>query len=339
MNIYDHIASNNRRTWLLIFLFPLMISLLVVAACVIAMFIINDPQFAIDGLGIWKSFLYNHQNLLSTTNQLFFWGGVGYASMALPVVFAIALGWMGISYLFGDKMMLGFAGAEPLKQADNPQVYRAVENVAIAAGLPMPKVYVIDDVSMNAFATGRSPKSASIALTKGIIARLEPLELEGVIAHEMAHIGNRDMRLNMLIITGLSIFAFAAELLRIRLFTTGGGRKQNQAQILIFAIIIALLIFNALVAPIIRLAISRTREYAADATGALITRNPLALASALRKITTDSRVEVLDKQPAMATACIADPKEHTPLALNGLTSTHPSTEKRIKRLMEMSGQE
>lgn len=105
-------------------------------------------------------------------------------------------------------MMLSFAHALPLQKQENPQVYRLVENVAIAAGLPMPKVYIVDDESLNAFATGRDPKHASIALTTGIIAKLEPLELEGVIAHEMAHIGNRDIRLNMMIITGSACLPF-----------------------------------------------------------------------------------------------------------------------------------
>lgn len=144
-------------------------------------------------------------------------------------------------------MMLSFAHALPLQKQENPQVYRLVENVAIAAGLPMPKVYIVDDESLNAFATGRDPKHASIALTTGIIAKLEPLELEGVIAHEMAHIGNRDIRLNMMIITGLSVFAFLAEMIgRSLRYSTSSSKDSGKFKILLLAIMLALLVFNFL---------------------------------------------------------------------------------------------
>lgn len=340
MTVYDHIAENNRKTWFLVLLFPTSLSLLMIGFCIAAMYAIGDPIFAIEGIKTVAHYTGYYPTL--SDQSVYFWGGLSYALLALPVVFGIALLWMGISYLLGDKMMLAFAGAKPITQKDNPKIYRMVENVSIAAGLPMPKVYIVDDESLNAFATGRDPKHASVALTKGIIAKLEPLELEAVIAHEMAHVGNRDIRLNMLIITGLSIFAFAADFLRIALRGTSSAtvrssnnKKGGQAQVLLLFIIAALLVFNFLVAPIIRFAVSRTREYAADATGALITRNPEALASALEKISQDSRVEILDKTPTMATACIANPKHSEKMEFTSPYSTHPPIKSRIDRLRKM----
>lgn len=334
LTVYDHIAANNLKTWLLIALFPLSLALLVWLACYAALYAIGDPEFTREGLGLLLKVWPGAVNY-TTENNFILMSSFGFLGAALVPIFAIGLGWMAISYFFGDKMMLGFANAQPLKREDNPQIYRHVENVAIMAGLPMPKVYVIEDESMNAFATGRNPDNASVALTSGIIKRLTPLELEAVIAHEMGHIGNRDIRLNLLIITGLSIFGFLADMLRLSMYRQRGGNSKNgQAQLLIFFIVIALIIFNFAVAPLIRLAISRTREYAADATGALITRDPQQLALALAKIAQDSRVEVLDSSPRMAIATIAEPN-----SLNELTSTHPSIESRIERLMSMSGKE
>lgn len=205
--VYDHIAANNRKTWLLLLLFPTVLSLLTILATVLAFYAMGDLRFAAHFVTPHQEFLLSH-NIAITAGNVYWLAGGFFIASYLPFVFGTAITWMLISYFFGDTMMLSFAHALPLQKQENPQVYRLVENVAIAAGLPMPKVYIVDDESLNAFATGRDPKHASIALTTGIIAKLEPLELEGVIAHEMAHIGNRDIRLNMMIITGLSVFAF-----------------------------------------------------------------------------------------------------------------------------------
>ena len=307
ITVYDHIQRNNLKVFFLVLMFP--VSLGVILFGLIHLMFMGDPE----GLEYGLDFFYS-----------------GY-----PIVLGVCLLWMLIAYQFGDKMMLGFAGAKLLK--DNPvntRVFRSVENVALAAGLPIPQVYIIEDESLNAFATGRTPKTASVALTRGIINALEPLELEAVIAHEMGHIGNRDIRLHMMIITGLGAFALLGEFL-FRTRVRNGG-KDGKA--LIFAIILALMIFNWIVAPIIRLAISRANEYKADATAALITRNPLMLASALKKISKDARVEALDKSPQMGMACIFDPllDENKSFSLSGLSSTHPPVELRIKQLQKMA---
>lgn len=334
--VYDHIAANNCKTWLLLLLFPTVLSLLTILATVLAFYAMGDLRFAAHFVTPHQEFLLSH-NIAITAGNVYWLAGGFFIASYLPFVFGTAITWMLISYFFGDTMMLSFAHALPLQKQENPQVYRLVENVAIAAGLPMPKVYIVDDESLNAFATGRDPKHASIALTTGIIAKLEPLELEGVIAHEMAHIGNRDIRLNMMIITGLSVFAFLAEMIgRSLRYSTSSSKDSGKFKILLLAIMLALLVFNFFVAPIIQMAISRAREYAADATGALITRNPQALASALQKISADARVEILDGKKTMSTACIADPREPK-AAFQSMLATHPPIRIRIKRLMEMGG--
>lgn len=307
---YDHIRSNNIKTLLLILAFPATLAVILYGILYLA--VMNDPES------------------VRVANDMFL-------NVGTPLI-AIAFVWTGISYWFGDKMMLGFAGAHLApNDKENKKVYRAVENIALAAGLPTPKVYIIDDDSLNAFATGHSPQSASVALTRGIINKLEPLELEAVIAHEMAHIGNRDIRLNLIIITGLGVSAMLAELIFRVAARSRGGKNEGQAKAVLFLIGLALLIFTFIVAPLIRLAISRTREYSADATAVLLTRNPEALARALEKISVDPRVESVDKSPNMAQAFIYDPTDVKNAFLN-LGSTHPSVEDRIKRLREMGGQ-
>ena len=336
LTIYDHIASNNRKTFMLLLLFPVSLCIIVTIALTIAFNIIGDTQFIYEFLYPYANIIQDY-NIEVTETNIYFLTAVAYVLNVAPYILGAGIIWLTISWFLGDKMMLWGANAKPLELKDNPQIYRMVENVAISAGLPRPNLYIIQDDSLNAFATGRNPQHASITLTTGIISKLEPLELEGVIAHEMAHIGNRDIRLNMLIITGLSIFGFLADALRLRMHYVTGDKDRSKLVIVYMAIFIALSLFNFIIAPLIQLAISRSREYSADATGALITRNPKALASALHKISTDTRVEVLDKQKNISTACIADPREKQ-FAFTSAFSTHPPIEKRIARLLQMSGE-
>ena len=303
--VYDHIRSNNIKTTLLVITFPLIFIALIF-------------------LFTWMVVPLN--DAIQTT-----------INVAIPTFIACMV-WLGISWAVGDLMMLHSAHAHEIFDTDMQyrEIFRSVENVAIAAGLPRPRVYIIDDNSMNAFATGRSPRDASIALTRGIIKRLDKLELEGVIAHEMAHIGNRDIRLDMLLITGVGVTVFAADMI-LRLAIMGGNsndNKNNGAAVLLM-VWLAFMVFNWIITPVLRMAISRSREYAADATGAQITHNPMALANALRKITTDSRVECLDKVKSMAAVCIAYPGGPREFA-SSLMATHPPVEKRIERLESMA---
>lgn len=305
--VYDHIRSNNIKTAVLVALFPcIFIALIFLFTWIVA---------PID-------------TAVSTT-----------ISVAIPTFIACAA-WMLISWAFGDSMMLNAAHAREIdnQSAENRAIYRRVENVAIAAGLPTPRVYIIEDNSMNAFATGRSPRDASIALTRGIINRLTPLELDGVIAHEMAHIGNRDIRLDMLLITGVGVTVFAADLIgRSMMYAPRGdsdGDGKNNSAAILMMVWLAFMVFNFLITPLLRMAVSRNREYAADATGAHITRNPMALADALRKITTDAHVKCMDKNKSMAAVCIANPSGPREFA-SSLMATHPPVEKRIARLESM----
>lgn len=310
--IYDQISQNNLKTWALILLFPFLLGGLLLG--ILSLVFINDP---------------NRATLI-----------VGFGRDIILPIMGIAFIWTLISYWMGDKMMLGFAGATPLteKDKDYRRVYHAVENVALAAGLPTPKVYIIDDDSLNAFATGHSPQTASIALTTGIIHKLKPLELDGVIAHEMGHIGNRDIRLNMIIITGIGVCALLADiLLRMTYMSRSNSKDSGQAKVLLLLLGFALMAFSFLIAPLIHMALSRTREYAADATAAYITRNPAALATALKKISEDARVEALDDSPNMATACIYDPTDMTKASFLKLGGTHPPISARIARLNQMAG--
>ncbi|HIU65482.1 MAG TPA: M48 family metallopeptidase [Candidatus Enterousia avicola] len=302
--VYDHIKSNNIKTFLLVLLFPLIFIALIF-------------------LFTW--FVVPAEQALQTT-----------IGVAIPTFIACIV-WLLISWAFGDSMMLNSAHAHEIYDSDpkNREIFRSVENVAIAAGLPCPRVYIIDDDSMNAFATGRSPKDASVALTRGIIKKLDKLELEGVIAHEMAHIGNRDIRLDMMLITGVGVTVFAADIIfRLALSSDKSSDNKNNSAAILMMVWLAFMVFNWIITPLLRMAVSRNREYAADATGAQITRNPRALASALRKITTDSRVECLDKVKSMAAVCIANPSGPREF-VSSLMATHPPVEKRIERLESM----
>lgn len=313
--VYDHIAQNTRRTVLLVLAFPIVFAVLTWLVFFVIFLLMggaSDPEI--------------QQSVAGMSSLLLF---------LLPICWAGALVWMFISWLCGDKMLLNGAGAVRVTEKDNPEIYRLVENLCMSRGLPVPQIYIIDDDSLNAFATGRDPKHASIALTKGIIKKLERVELEGVIAHELSHVENRDIRLMLLTVAGISFFTFAGEIcLRSSLRNRRGKDNGN----LIFLVLgLIFMVYGYLLAPLLRLAVSRQREYQADASAALMTRHPKALASALRKISQDSRVEVLDAHASMAAMCIANPlkKEQLFSWISGLTATHPPIEKRIAALEDM----
>ncbi|MBI5399505.1 M48 family metallopeptidase [Candidatus Saganbacteria bacterium] len=247
------------------------------------------------------------------------------------------------SYYFSDKMVLAISGAKEIQKSDNPQLYNIVDNLCIAAGLPSPKVYIIDDSAPNAFATGRDPRHAVVAVTTGLLDKLEKSELEGVIAHELSHIGNYDIRL----MTIVAIMAGTVVLLSDFFFRWtwwGGGRDRNeregggQIRLILFAVAMLLAILAPLIAQVIKLAISRKREFLADANGVLLTRYPEGLARALEKISADREpLEVANK--ATAHMYIVNPlKGHEGSSRNwfaGLFLTHPPVEERIAKLRAM----
>lgn len=243
-----------------------------------------------------------------------------------------------ISYYFSDQITLTMSGAKQIDLKTQQQLYQIVENLTITAGLPMPRVYIIEDTAMNAFATGRNPKNAVVCATTGLLSRLNKTELEGVLAHELSHIGNYDIRFMTLVVVLVGIITLLADwMLRASLFG-GGDDNDNKNPVFMIAGLI-LLIISPLIAMLIQLAVSRKREFLADASGALLTRYPEGLASALEKISADHEpLETANK--ATAHLFIVNPLNNqsndSRSWLASLFNTHPPIEERIKRLREMN---
>jgi heat shock protein HtpX len=297
MTLYTHKAANIRKTVFLMFIF--------------LVFVI--------GVGWLFSYALDSQIIL-------------YIAIVFSVITAFS------SYWWSDKMVTKIARAQEVKFKDNPELYRIVENLAITAGLPKPKIYLIQETQPNAFATGRDPKHAVIAVTSGILEKLNRSELEGVLSHELSHIGNRDMLLMTIAVVLAGTIALASDIfIRMRLF--GGGRRKSnnsQAQAIILGISLAAAILAPIAAAMIKMAISRKREYLADATGALITRYPEGLASALEKISADNN-PMRSAKNATAHLYISNPfrGKQRKRWLNKLFSTHPPIEDRIAKLRGM----
>jgi heat shock protein HtpX len=237
------------------------------------------------------------------------------------------------SYWYSDKLVLSMSKARLVEFEDNKELYRLVENLCITAGLPLPKIYIIDDSAPNAFATGRDPQHAVIAVTSGILQKLDRSELEGVIAHELSHIGNRDILLATVVVVLVGVVALLADYFKHMLFWGGGRDNDNKGgnlYIMILAILLSIL--APLFAMLIQLAISRKREFLADADGALLTRYPEGLASALEKISSDQEpLEVANR--ATAHLYIASPFKGN--KVSKLFMTHPPIEERVAVLRGM----
>jgi len=255
--------------------------------------------------------------------------------------------WITIALAFGKHMILAFSGANPIEKRDNPELFRTVENLAIRTGIPTPNIYIIEDESMNAFATGFSPTDSAVAITTGLLKKLDKNELEAVMAHEFGHILHRDIRIMLIAVTMVGIIQLLAEVIlrvvfqNIRAFSNG-DEKKDSGQIIFVMIAAAVVIWliSFLGAIFVQMGISRKRELMADAQSANLTRNPTALISALQKISTDARVEILDGKRSIAAMCIADPLETKSSffdSLSGLFSSHPPVQERIEALQGMSG--
>jgi heat shock protein HtpX len=264
--------------------------------------------------------------------------GMIYGSLYIGLIIAglIALVYTLIGFFSGDKIVLGTSGAKEVTKKQYPHLFHTVEGLALAAGVPTPKSYVIDDSALNAFATGRDPKHSSITVTTGLLKTLNRQELEGVIAHEMSHIKNYDVRFMMLIAVLIGLITLLSDFM-FRSFIWGPkGRKRKdmgKATIVIFAIAIVLAILSPIIGQIVKFAISRKREYMADANGALLTRYPPGLAGALRKISKDPDPLVDKANKATAHLFISTPfrKKNA----SRLFMTHPDIKDRIRRLEEM----
>lgn len=298
--IYDRIASNKRRTWLLLAVF----------------------------VGILGAFATSVALVLGLPWQL------------SPLVFA-ALGVYALfSYYASPRVALAISGARAVTKQEEPELYRIVENLSIGSGLPMPKVYVIEDGSPNAFATGRDPEHAAVTVTRGLLNKLEKAELEGVIAHELSHIGNYDIRVMTIVVVLLGLIALLADVF-LRWTWFGAGRRSGNrgkggggAGAILLLVALALAIIAPIAAQVIHFAISRQREYLADASGVLLTRNPDALARALEKIASDpDPLEAANK--ATAHLYINNPLREHQSFLNNLFTTHPPIEERVRLLRAM----
>ncbi|CAN5631220.1 zinc metalloprotease HtpX [soil metagenome] len=236
-----------------------------------------------------------------------------------------------ISYYAGSKMALGLNGAQEIQKRDNPRLWRIVENLSITEGMPMPKVYIIDDPAPNAFATGRNPRNAVVGATTGLLDMMDDAELEGVMAHELGHVKNYDIRVTMIAFALVAVISILADILIWMTWFRGSDNRNNNGVFLIVGIVAAIL--APLVASMIKLAISRKREYLADASGVLTTRYPDGLARALEKI--GQYGSAMRKQnSSTAHLFFANPLKSSKIA--GLFSTHPPVEERVKRLRGMT---
>lgn len=242
-----------------------------------------------------------------------------------------------VSYFSSAKIALALSGAQPVTKQDAPELYRAVENLSITAGLPMPSVYVINDPGLNAFATGRDPAHAAVAATTGLLEVMDKTELEGVLAHELSHVGNYDIRLMGIVLVLVTVVAFVSDFFLRMTFWGGLGDDDNGSGNAVFFIIgIVAALIAPLVATMLQLAVSRKREYLADASGALLTRYPEGLANALTKIA-NSKQPMRHANNATAHLYFSAPlrrgRAHGFIA--NFFSTHPPIEERIQRLQEM----
>ena len=297
MTLYSQAESNVRKTWLLITVF--------------LVFII--------ALGWLFSFVVGN-----------------YLILIIAVIFSVLMSFT--SYWYSDKIVLKMTKAKPIEKKDNPELFRIVENLCITAGAPMPKIYILPESQPNAFATGRDEKRAVLAVTRGLLERMERVELEGVIAHELSHIKNRDILLGTVVVILAGIVAMVSYwFLRIS-FWGGMGRRGSRnsggALLLILGLVAAIL--APIAATLIRLAISRKREFLADASGALLTRYPEGLARALEKISADATpMKVANNSTSHLFISSPFKGKQTKSWFTKLFRTHPPVEERIKALRGM----
>ncbi len=268
--------------------------------------------------------------------QLFEFGRYAYI-LAIVIAVAMTFG----SYFASDKLVLAVSKAKPVSQQDYPYLYNVVEGLALAAGLPKPRCYIIDDTAPNAFASGRNPKNAIVVVTKGLLEKLNRVELEGVIAHEMSHIKNYDILVQTLAVVMVGVVVLLSDwILRSFLWGSRGRRRSSSRNrggdigSIIAIVGVALAIFSPFIAQLLRFSVSRKREFLADASGALLTRYPPGLASALKKLDADREpLEVANK--ATAHLYIVNPLKDLKGKTNKMFSTHPPIEERISSLENM----
>lgn len=302
VGLQQQIRRNNFRSVLLLLAFPLVMLAMVYAFLWIAATAQNG-----------------HPNVINNFTT------------TVPLVIAGTVIWFTVAWFFHSKMIRKATGSRPLERMENKRVYNLVENLCISGGMKIPKIFVIEDSSLNAFASGISEDTYAISLSRGIIDKLEDRELEAVIAHEMTHISNRDVRLLIISVIFVGIFAFISEMALRSIQYRGWSRNgKNNEAIMLVALVITTVAY--LISLLLRFGISRSREYMADAGAAELTRNPHALASALRKISNDPWIEAIQSRD-IAQMFIDNPKPGTGRLSRGtLFATHPPIGKRIALL-------
>src|SRR6266542_372926 len=259
----------------------------------------------------------------------YFYGDRSVAYWVIGVAEVYAL----IQYFLAAKLATLVTGAQEIEKKDNPRLYRIVENLTITTGMPMPRVYIIDDPAPNAFATGRDPKHAIVAATTGILEVMSDRELEAVMAHEISHVRNYDIRVSMIAFGLVSAIGILSDI-ALRMMFFGDDRDNNNSNPIVLVVGIVLIVLAPIIATLIQLAVSRQREYLADASGVMLTRYPPGLASALKKISADPEpLEVANK--ATASLYIANPLKDAPRFMDRLFDTHPPIAERVRRLETM----
>ncbi len=301
------IWNNNFKSVVLLILFPAVILGLV---WLFIFFVQPDPGFRID---------YANEKFLRT----------------VPWVSIAVILWFTVAWFSHSKMIENATGSAPLSRKENMRIYNLVENLCISSGMPMPKINIIEDESLNAFASGINKSTFTVSLSRGIINKLDDAELEAVIAHELTHIRNRDVRLLIVSIVFVGIFAFLTEAIVRSVRFSGGSRGKKDGRVIIVALLLAAL--GYFLSSVFRFAISRQREYMADGGSALMTKNPLALASALEKISVDPRIEAV-KRNDVAQLFIENPQDKkirpASFSFSMIFMTHPPIEKRIAVLKQ-----
>jgi heat shock protein HtpX len=263
--------------------------------------------------------------------RLFFGTSAVLPALLISLVMNFGVWW------FSDRIALSFAGAKPVTEAEAPELYRIVGRVAETAGLPAPRIFVIDQPAPNAFATGRDPQHAVVAVTRGILDIVTERELTGVLAHELGHVRNRDTFVMAVVASVAGAISYMAQMAQWSMWFGGGDRDDRDSGSLGMIGMLLGIILLPIAAVLVQLAISRSREYGADDQGAELTHDPLALASALRKLETYGKKTPLPVNPSVAPLFIVQPL--LPGGLTGLFSTHPPIEDRIARLEKMAGAE
>lgn len=264
-------------------------------------------------------------------------GSTGAGVGLIPIAILFSAGSSLFSYYAGDKLVLAQSHAREIGDGEEKVLHDVVETLAVGLGIPTPKIYVIDEPAPNAFATGRDPKHASVAVTRGLLDTMDRPELEGVIAHELSHVGNRDIRVMLMVTVLVGTVALLSDWLLRSLWWGGRDRDRDRGSggAILMLVGIVLAILTPIIATLIQLAVSRQREYLADASGAFLTRYPEGLASALRKIAADRNVLTVANK-ATASLYIANPLKDHPFQFDRLFDTHPPIEERIKRLEAMA---